>query len=79
MQGQTERERLRAAAEYVGNLCRCLGLHVLVLQPLLNFDGLLIREEHERMVEECIFRFEVCPPSRWAATPLKVLFSSVTC
>ena len=38
-----------------------LGLCIVVLQPILNYDGIINETEHNQRVEEVIFRMEVSP------------------
>ncbi|CAJ2508601.1 Uu.00g136270.m01.CDS01 [Anthostomella pinea] len=52
-------EDLKAAAAYIHQLCQDLGLTILSLQPFGNYDGLLDRAQHDRMIEKLKFWFEL--------------------
>ena len=54
------RDRMRAAAKETGELARQNGLEVLVLQPILNYDGITDHKEHADRLDDVIFRFELC-------------------
>ncbi|GAA6003486.1 hypothetical protein JCM10207_000354 [Rhodosporidiobolus poonsookiae] len=54
------REKLRAAARATKQLADEVGLTIFVLQPLLGYDGLVDPDEHKKLLEEAIFRFELC-------------------
>lgn len=41
-----------AAATHIGELCRARNLAIISLQPFLNYDGLLDREQHARRIPE---------------------------
>ncbi|KAH9429685.1 hypothetical protein MCOR02_009422 [Pyricularia oryzae] len=41
-----------AAATHIGDLCRARNLAIISLQPFLNYDGLLDREQHARRIPE---------------------------
>jgi 4-hydroxyphenylpyruvate dioxygenase len=59
-EGATERSRLEAAASDVGRLCRDLGLTVICLQPLFDWDSIVDRAEFAVKLEEAKFRFGLC-------------------
>ncbi|GAA6004386.1 hypothetical protein JCM10207_000698 [Rhodosporidiobolus poonsookiae] len=58
--GETERDRLRAAARETARIAKDLGLDLFVLQPFPNYDGTLDPKEHAERIEEIKFRFELC-------------------
>lgn len=47
--GATNEDRLRQAAREIGDVCKSLGLFVIVLQPLTNATGLLDPRETDQM------------------------------
>ncbi|KAM0756155.1 sugar phosphate isomerase [Meredithblackwellia eburnea MCA 4105] len=60
VEGATPRDKLREAARQTRKMCDDLGLTVLVLQPLINYDGIVDPKEHSERVEDTVFRFELC-------------------
>lgn len=62
--GETPRDKLREAAKQTARLCQELDLTVVVLQPVLNYDGIKDAKEHAERVEEIVFRFEVSAGAR---------------
>ncbi|KAL8283694.1 hypothetical protein RQP46_005489 [Phenoliferia psychrophenolica] len=58
--GETPRDKLREAARQTKALADGLGLTIFVLQPILNYDGIVDPKEHAERVEELVFRFELC-------------------
>ncbi|BGP20933.1 hypothetical protein JCM10213_000566 [Rhodosporidiobolus nylandii] len=58
--GDSPRDKLRNAARETKRIADSLGLEIFVLQPLLNYDGILDEKEHEERVDEAVFRFELC-------------------
>jgi 4-hydroxyphenylpyruvate dioxygenase len=59
LEGATPRDKLREGARQAAQMCKELGLEVVVLQPILNYDGIKDPKEHAERVEEIVFRFEV--------------------
>jgi 4-hydroxyphenylpyruvate dioxygenase len=59
MPDTTPRDRLRAAARQTGIIAKRLGLVIVVLQPILNYDGIRDKAEHAARIEEITFRMEV--------------------
>ena len=57
---ESMRDRMRAAAKETGELARQNGLEVLVLQPILNYDGITDPKEHADRLDDVVFRFELC-------------------
>ncbi|GAA6003503.1 hypothetical protein JCM10207_000364 [Rhodosporidiobolus poonsookiae] len=53
-------DKLRATARVTKQLADELGLTIVVLQPLLGYNGLVDLDEHKKLLEEAIFRFELC-------------------
>ncbi|GAA6056554.1 hypothetical protein JCM3770_004357 [Rhodotorula araucariae] len=53
-------DRLRAAAHETKRLADDLGLDIFVLQPLMNYDGIVDDKEHDERRDEAVFRFELC-------------------
>lgn len=47
---ESNEEAMIKAAEHCKDLCNQHGLSVLVLQPFMNFDGLVDVEKHEGMI-----------------------------
>lgn len=58
--GNDDRSRLREAARQTAQMTGRLGLCIVVLQPILNYDGIINETEHNQRVEEVIFRMEIC-------------------
>ncbi|BGP36163.1 hypothetical protein JCM10450v2_000061 [Rhodotorula kratochvilovae] len=56
----TPQEQLRAAAKETKRLADELGLDLFVLQPLMNYDGILDEKEHAERRDEAVFRMELC-------------------
>ncbi|GJN89462.1 hypothetical protein Rhopal_002448-T1 [Rhodotorula paludigena] len=54
------RDALRAAATETRRLTDQLGLDIFVLQPLLNYDGIIDEEERRQRCDDAVFRFEIC-------------------
>jgi len=59
MNEKEPRDKLRKAAKATGELCTELNLHVINLQPCMNYDGILDQAEHNERLEEVTFRMEV--------------------
>ncbi|GAA5851991.1 hypothetical protein JCM8547_000120 [Rhodosporidiobolus lusitaniae] len=59
-EGETERDRLRAAAKGTKQIADEVGLKIICLQPLLHYDGLVDEQEHRDRLDEAVFRFELC-------------------
>ncbi|KAK4705465.1 hypothetical protein P7C70_g734, partial [Phenoliferia sp. Uapishka_3] len=58
--GENPRDKLREAARQTKSLADGLGLTIFVLQPILNYDGIVDHKEHSERIEELVFRFELC-------------------
>ncbi|KAJ7066774.1 xylose isomerase-like protein [Mycena belliarum] len=56
--GKTEAAMLQAA-QYARDLCDQNGLTVLVLQPFLNYEGLLDRSQHDKLIVKLKLWFQV--------------------
>ncbi|KAL2268192.1 hypothetical protein VTJ83DRAFT_3038 [Remersonia thermophila] len=48
-----------AAAAHVSAICKARGLEIICLQPLAQYDGLIDREEHVRLLEQLNFWFQL--------------------
>ncbi|TQS31742.1 hypothetical protein Golomagni_07967, partial [Golovinomyces magnicellulatus] len=52
MPGGSSLENQFAAAENIGRRCQQLGLTVLCLQPFMQYEGLLDRQQHQKRIAE---------------------------
>lgn len=50
---------LLQAAEHVHDVCATAGIEIIGLQPFLFYDGLLDRQQHERLIEKIKFWFVI--------------------
>lgn len=55
----SSRNKLREAARQTKLICEELDLAIIVLQPILNYDGIKDPKEHNERMEEIVFRMEV--------------------
>jgi 4-hydroxyphenylpyruvate dioxygenase len=56
---ETSEKPILRAAHWVRELCDKEGLEIFVLQPFLNYDGLLDQEAHDRMIKKLHFWFKI--------------------
>lgn len=57
--GKKTREAMITAAKETAKLCKEYNLEVIDFQPILNYEGILDKQEHAERVEEISFRMDV--------------------
>lgn len=56
---ETSEEPILKAARHIHELCKKLGLTIIVLQPFLNYDGVLDENRHQELLVKCALLIKI--------------------